>query len=87
MEVKEQISRWRLILGQESDKRLSTMTDLTLTQEQDLMDQALASIYNRTELGGFGGTGGGSGRGAGKGPSNPQIVDGLAMCERCLTRS
>ena len=73
MEVKEQISRWRLILGQESDKRLSTMTDLTLTQEQDLMDQALASIYNRTELGGFGGTGGGSGRGAGKGPSNPQI--------------
>ena len=52
MEVKEQISRWRLILGQESDKRLSTMTDLTLTQEQDLMDQALASIYNRAELGG-----------------------------------
>ena len=72
MEVKEQISRWRLILGQESDKRLSTMTDLTLTQEQDLMDQALASIYNRAELGGFGGAGG-SGRGAGKGPSNPQI--------------
>ena len=33
MEVKEQISRWRLILGQESDKRLSTMTDLTLTQK------------------------------------------------------
>ncbi|MDE6909205.1 MAG: VWA domain-containing protein, partial [Lachnospiraceae bacterium] len=69
MEVKEQISRWRLILGQESDKRLSGMTDLTLTQEQDLMDQALASIYNRTELGGFGGQQGG----AGKGPSNPQI--------------
>lgn len=55
MEVKEQIGRWRLILGQESDKRLSGMSDLTLTQEQDLMDQALASIYNRTELGGFGG--------------------------------
>ena len=75
MEVKEQISRWRLILGQESDKRLSGMTDLTLTQEQDLMDQALASIYNRTENGGFGsqGAGGSGGRGAGKGPSNPQI--------------
>ena len=68
MEVKEQIGRWRLILGQESDKRLSGMTDLTLTQEQDLMDQALASIYNRTELGGFGGQ-----QGAGRGPSNPQI--------------
>ena len=70
MEVKEQISRWRLILGQESDRRLSGMTDLALTQEQDLMDQALASIYNRTESGGFGGQGAG---GAGRGPSHPQI--------------
>ena len=70
MEVKEQISRWRLILGQESDRRLSGMTDLALTQEQDLMDQALASIYNRTEGGGFGSQGAG---GAGRGPSNPQI--------------
>ena len=73
MDIKEQISRWRLILGQESENRFSGMTDLSLTQEQDLMDQALASIYNRTELGGFGnGTQGASG--AGKGPSNPQIT-------------
>lgn len=73
MEIKEQISRWRLVLGQESENRFSGMTDLSLTQEQDLMDQALASIYNRTELGGFG-NGKQAARGAGKGPSNPQIT-------------
>lgn len=50
MDIKEQIGRWRLILGQESENRFSGMTDLSLTQEQDLMDQALASIYNRTGL-------------------------------------
>ncbi len=74
MEAKEQITRWRLILGQESDKRLSGMGDgdMSLSHEQDLMDQALASIYNRTELGGFGGQNN-PGRGAGRGPSNPQI--------------
>ena len=72
MEAKEQLTRWRLILGQESEKRLSGMGGGGLSQEQDLMDQALASIYNRTELGGFGGQNN-AGRGAGKGPSNPQI--------------
>ena len=73
MDIKEQISRWRLILGQESENRFSGMTALSLTQEQDLMDQALASIYNRTELGGFG-NGNQGASGAGKGPSNPQIT-------------
>lgn len=73
MDIKEQIGRWRLILGQESENRFSGMTDLSLTQEQDLMDQALASIYNRTELGGFG-NGKQGASGAGKGPSNPQIT-------------
>lgn len=67
MEIEEQIRRWRLILGQESEKRFSSMADAPLSQEQDLMDQALASIYNHTE--GFGKSGG-----AGRGPSNPQIT-------------
>lgn len=67
MEEQEKMSRWRLILGQESEKRLSGMGARTLSSEQSLMDQALAAIYNNTENGGFG-----SG-GAGKGPSNPQI--------------
>ena len=69
MEKEEQIRRWRLILGQESDKRFSDMGGGGLNAQQDLMDQALAAIYNHTDAGGFGG----SGRGAGNGPSNPQI--------------
>ena len=69
MDEKTHIQRWRLILGQESQDRFDQMGDAALTREQDLMDQALAAIYNRTESGGFGTQGGG----AGKGPSNPQI--------------
>ena len=64
------ISRWRLILGQESQKRFEAMGGGELRGENALMDQALAAIYNRTESGGFGSFG----RGAGNGPSNPQIT-------------
>ena len=71
MNTDEHIRKWRLILGQESQERFGQMSDEAgRSQEQDLMDQALAAIYNRTESGGFG-TGG---RGAGNGPSNPQIT-------------
>lgn len=75
LEKKEdsRINRWRLILGAESQDRFQRMGGGPLSQEQDLMDQALAAIYNRTEYGGFGRTGGEKARGAGKGPSNPQI--------------
>ena len=67
----ERIKRWRLILGSESKERFEAMNrqeGLSLTEEQVLMDQALAAIYNRSESGGFG-----SGKGAGNGPSNPQV--------------
>lgn len=60
------IKRWRLILGQESDNRFSQMGETMLTEEQYLMDQALAAIYNHSESGGFG-TGGGNA------PSNPLL--------------
>lgn len=70
MDETTHIQRWRLILGQESGSRFGQMGDAELSEQQDLMDQALAAIYNRQESGGFG-TGG---RGAGKGPSNPQIT-------------
>lgn len=46
MEINEQIRRWRLVLGQESEERFSGMADTSLSPEQDLMDQALAAIYN-----------------------------------------
>lgn len=73
MDREEQIRKWRLILGQESQTRLEHMGGAELTEEQALMDQALAAIYNRTEAGGFGASAGG-GRGGGGGPSNPQIT-------------
>lgn len=69
MNTEEHIRKWRLILGQESQERFGQMGGAELSGEQDLMDQALAAIYNRTEAGGFGP----GGRGAGNGPSNPQI--------------
>ncbi len=76
MEIKEQMKRWRLILGEESQDQFDTMDGAggaQLSQEQWLMDQALAAIYNKSTAGGFGSFGPG-GRGAGKGPSNPQIT-------------
>lgn len=69
MDTQKQMQRWRLILGQESESRLSGIGGGSLSGEMDLMDQALAAIYNRSENGGFGQ----SGVGAGHGPSNPQI--------------
>lgn len=69
MEINEQIRRWRLILGRESEERFSGMADAALSPEQDLMDQALAAIYNYThKWQDF------SGKGAGHGPSDPQIT-------------
>lgn len=66
----EQFSRWRLILGSETQQSFEAMGGGALSQEELLMDGALSAIY--------GGPGedfgaGGSGRGAGKGPSSPLI--------------
>lgn len=66
MEQTQELQRWRLILGQDSDDRFAKMNMPALSEEQDLMDKALAAIYNRSESGGFG-------AGGGHGPSNPQI--------------
>lgn len=73
METEERIKRWRLILGAQTQNQFSSMNagDWELSKEQQLMDQALASIYNEASQGGFGNSNGG--RGAGHGPSNPQI--------------
>ena len=71
MDETERMKRWRLILGSESKERFAAMNgelEPALSEEQVLMDQALAAIYNHSSSGGFG-----SGRGAGNGPSNPQI--------------
>ena len=55
-----------MILGQESENRFELMNMPALSDEQMLMDSALASIYSKSGQGGFG-------SGGGKGPSNPQI--------------
>lgn len=68
MEQTKELQRWRLILGQDSSERFSRMNMPPLSEEQDLMDKALAAIYNTSGSGGFG-----SGRGGGHGPSSPQI--------------
>ncbi|MDO4269223.1 MAG: hypothetical protein Q4C73_12190, partial [Eubacteriales bacterium] len=80
MDTETRMKRWRLILGQESSARFGVMGGQELTGEMDLMDQALAAIYNRTENGGFGMQGGQ--RGAGSGPSNPQISRWLGDVRR-----
>lgn len=74
MDEKAHIQKWRLILGSESQERFGQMGGDPLTEEMDLMDQALAAIYSRRENGGFGQSGLGRGAGGGgNGPSNPQI--------------
>ena len=64
----EQISRWRLILGAETETSFAQMGGGGLSQEELLMDGALGAIYGGPGEG-FGGQGGG----AGKGPSSPVI--------------
>lgn len=69
MDNPTRLRRWRLILGAESQERFSGMAggeNFSLSSQEDLMDQALAAIYDRTE--------GSFGSGGGKGPSNPQIT-------------
>jgi len=69
MSQTEQFSRWRLILGSETEQSFEGMGGVPLSREEALMDSALAAIYGNSGES----FGGGSGRGAGKGPSSPLI--------------
>ena len=74
MDIKEDIKRWRLILGKDTEEDFSSMDSEAISsfsEEDWLMDRALDAIYNPT--GKFMGGESGAGAGAGKGPSNPQI--------------
>lgn len=64
----QQLSRWRLILGAETQDSFQNMGGGGLSREELLMDSALGAIY-----GGPGEGFGESGRGAGKGPPSPVI--------------
>lgn len=64
------VSRWRLILGEAAQNKLESMNGpggLRLTEEEAIMDSALAAIYDDTESGtpSVGGSGSGSGSGSG----------------------
>ncbi|MDF2935578.1 MAG: hypothetical protein K0Q90_951 [Paenibacillaceae bacterium] len=77
------ITRWRLILGSGGEERLAEYAGGTipLTEEERIMDQALAAIYDDTggegASSGSGGSGGSSRRGAGSGRSAPVLAKWL----------
>lgn len=77
----EQIKRWRLILGNHSQETLEGYSPkgLTLSRDEQLMDEALAAIYDETKPESAAGTAGaGSPRSAGLGPSSPRLAQWLA---------
>lgn len=65
--MEEHITRWRLILGQD----VRAMGEVTLSEEQSLLDATLAALYDNTE------GGKGSGRSAGLGKSAPNLAKWL----------
>lgn len=65
---KQQMERWRLILGAQTQQQFSDMGMSPLSKEAYLMDCALGAIYGGSEEQRLDGT-----RGAGKGPSSPQL--------------
>ena len=72
MAQREQLARWRLILGAESQPDFEGMGAAPLSREELLMDSALAAIY-----GGPGESFGAAGQGGGHGPSAPRIAKWL----------
>lgn len=67
-EKEQNLKRWRLILGKDGEQGLAQAGGVALTEEERLMDEALAAIYDDT---GSGGSGGGS---AGSGGSAPRLA-------------
>ena len=49
MEQTQQLARWRLILGSETQNSFEQMGSSPLSQEELLMDSALSAIYGRSE--------------------------------------
>jgi len=69
----EQVKRWRLVLGASANDSLGQCcNEMTLSQEQLEMDQALAAIYDETAYSESGG-----GRSAGLGGSSPRLAKWL----------
>ncbi|MEV5028128.1 VWA domain-containing protein [Paenibacillus sp. LPE1-1-1.1] len=75
----EQLKRWRLILGQAANDRLSDMAGGRglLDEEQSLMDEALAAIYDDTTSESADIQGKNAARSAGLGASSPKLAKWL----------
>ena len=76
------LKKWRLILGSETDKSISAMSSkpdgFELSEDEKIMDGALAAIYDETTGGGLNsGSGGRGGRQAGTGKSAPNLAKWL----------
>jgi hypothetical protein len=75
-----QVKRWRLILGQDADSTLSGYGcgggNGILSEDELVMDAALAAIYDATS-GGVGSKAGGQKRSASSGPSSPNLAKWL----------
>ncbi|HEX7712403.1 MAG TPA: VWA domain-containing protein [Bacillota bacterium] len=74
----EQLKRWRLILGNHSQETLDGYAPgkIALNRDEQIMDDALAAIYDETDPGSSGQAG--SPRSAGLGPSSPHLAQWLA---------
>ncbi|SHM50206.1 VWA domain-containing protein [Ruminococcus flavefaciens] len=70
MEHQQILKRWRLILGAESQDKISTLGGAALSQEDILMDSALSQIYGSSSSGKGGKLGG-------HGASSPQLTKWL----------
>jgi len=73
MENQQIIKRWRLILGEDSQKQIENMGGAGLSAEELLMDSALAQIYGNTQEN----SQGLSGKAGGKGISSPKLTKWL----------
>ncbi|MGV8124710.1 MAG: VWA domain-containing protein [Candidatus Xenobiia bacterium LiM19] len=80
---REQLKRWRLILGSsvQEDMEKCAGGSFALTSDEKIMDEALAAIYDNTRDQGDAGKSGGR-RQAGLGSSSPRIARWLADIRR-----
>lgn len=74
------ISRWRLILGQSAETQLAGYSpegNIQLSEEELIMDRALAAIYDNTDSAVEAGGAPSGSRGAGQGKSAPRLAQWL----------
>lgn len=74
--IQQNLARWRLILGQDTQEQFSDMSNFSLSEEQYLMDAALASIYGGGQQENMP-RNGKNGSGAGNALSSPKLTKWL----------